>query len=205
MVEDAKTHWERIYREKTTTEVSWYQARPDISLALVAASGVALDAPIIDVGGGSSALARHLLDAGYKQLTVLDISATALEQAATQLGERADQVAWLEADITVGLGDRRYKVWHDRAVFHFLTEERARRQYISALKTALPPGGHLVMGIFALDGPKKCSGLDVVRYSPETLSQTLGKAFQLEETRSELHQTPAGKTQHFVYCRFSRS
>ena len=202
---DAKTHWEKVYQQKPATEVSWYQANPELSLALIGAVGAGRDARVVDVGGGASRLVDHLVEAGYRHVTVLDIAGSALQQARRRLGDRAGQVTWLEQDVSAGLSRHRFDIWHDRAVFHFLTDPVDRSRYLTALGTALKPQGQLIIATFALDGPTRCSGLEVVRYSPETLGRTLGAGYHLEETRVEAHQTPAGKPQHFVYCRFSRA
>ena len=202
---DRKAHWEAIYATRAPQEVSWYQASPKLSLALIAATGVGNDARIIDVGGGASTLADHLLDAGFTNLTVLDISATALQRAQERLGPRAEQVTWIEADITAATLPGTYDVWHDRAVFHFLTDPEDRKRYLAAAERALPSGGHLILATFSLQGPPTCSGLEVVRYSRESLSGELGDRFHLVETREELHRTPRNATQAFLYARFRKA
>jgi SAM-dependent methyltransferase len=199
---DRKNHWERVYTDKAPDEVSWYQDNPAFSLELIAAARGGADTPIIDVGGGASTLVDHLLDRGYRNLCVLDISAKALDRAVQRLAERARQVDWVQADVTEYKPMHRYAIWHDRAVFHFLVDERDRARYRDLLKQALLPGAHLIVATFAEDGPEMCSGLPVVRYRPETLQQALGGDLELLETRSEQHETPAGKTQSFVYCLF---
>ena len=203
-----QAHWEGVYSKKKSTEVSWYQQHPEHSLELIKATGVDLSASIIDIGGGASTLVDFLLEAGYQNLTVLDIAHGAIEQARSRLGRSkikwADKVEWLEQDITEFKTDRCFDVWHDRAVFHFLTDADDRLRYVEAMSNALKPGGHAVVATFNPDGPEKCSGLDVVRYSPETLSAIFGEGFQLVETRSEKHKTPGGASQSFVYCRFVR-
>jgi SAM-dependent methyltransferase len=206
-----KDHWEHIYSEKASTDVSWYQQHPQRSLELIKATGVDATARIIDIGGGASTLADFILAAGYENLSVLDISQTAIKQARARLGQyadkRADKVTWLEHDITepdiTGLvTDGLFDVWHDRAVFHFLTEPDDRARYVRTLSKALKPGGHVIIATFDLNGPTKCSGLDVERYSPETMSAALGETFNLVETSTEEHVTPGGSVQNFVYCRF---
>jgi len=199
-----KDHWEQVYSEKASTEVSWYQQHPQRSLELIKATGVDVSARIIDIGGGASTLADFILDAGYTNLSVLDISQAAIEQAKSRLGKRADKVTWLENDITEFITDEPFDVWHDRAVFHFLTDDDDRSSYVRTLSRALKSGGHAIIATFDLNGPEKCSGLDVVRYSPETMSAVLGEAFQLVETSTEEHVTPGGTLQNFVYCRFVR-
>ena len=199
-----QAHWEGVYSKKKSTEVSWYQQHPERSLELIKATGVDASASIIDIGGGASTLVDFLLDAGYQNLTVLDIAHGAIEQAKSRLGLLADKVEWLEQDITRFVAEESFDVWHDRAVFHFLTDADDRLRYVEAMSNALKPGGHVVVATFDLDGPEKCSGLDVVHYSPETLSAIFGEGFQLVETRSEKHETPGGASQSFVYCRFIR-
>lgn len=199
---DRKQHWEDVYRQKQPTEVSWFQPRPEISLNLIRASGIAPEEPVIDVGGGASRLVDCLLDAGYANVSVLDIAAAAMRHSRERLAARADGVTWLEADATAFTPPQQYALWHDRAVFHFLTDPADRNAYRNALAAGLRPGGHLIIATFALDGPDMCSGLPVQRYSPETLSAELGEGFELVETVTETHRTPAQKDQRFVYCRF---
>ena len=199
-----KSHWERIYSEKKPTDVSWYQAHPEYSLAMIEATGAGIEADIIDVGGGASTLVDHLLAAGYQRLSVLDISPTAIAQARERLGIRANKVSWLECDITDYTPGHRFDIWHDRAVFHFLTTTEERSRYLANLKAALKPGGHAIIATFAEDGPAECSGLEVVCYNPESLSNTVGDGLHLVETRLERHRTPHGGIEDFVYCRFCR-
>lgn len=197
----SKIHWEAIYQTKAPTQVSWYQAHPQLSLDFICRTGVALDAPIIDVGGGASTLVDHLLAEGYANLTVLDISHAALERARERLGDLASKVTWLEQDVTrAELPENQYAVWHDRAVFHFLTDASARARYVQTVRSAVKPGGHVIVATFALDGSPRCSGLDVVRYSAESLHDEFGQEFQLLESAQETHQTPFGTEQKFVYC-----
>lgn len=201
---DRKDHWERVYTEKKSDEVSWYQKYPQRSLDMIKATGVGVSARIIDIGGGASTLADFILDAGYENLSVLDISHAAIEQAKSRLGDRAQKVTWLEHDITEFITDEPFDVWHDRAVFHFLTEAGDRSRYVHVMARALKTGAHAIIATFDPDGPEKCSGLDVVRYSPQTLSDVLGDDFRLVETSTEEHVTPSGSSQNFVYCRFVR-
>ena len=193
-----KDHWEHVYSGKKPTEVSWYQQHPQHSLELIKATGVDVSARIIDIGGGASTLVDCMLDAGYQNLTVLDIAHGAIEQAKSRLGARADKVAWLEHDITKFSADEPYDIWHDRAVFHFLTDKLDRSSYVHAMSRALKPGAHAIIATFDLNGPEQCSGLDVVRYSPDTMSAVLGDSFQLVETSVEQHVTPRGNLQSFV-------
>jgi len=199
---DRKQHWEQVYTQKQPSEVSWFQPRPEYSLRLIAAAGVDKSQPIIDMGGGASRLVDNLLDEGYSDISVLDISAAALQHARVRLGAHAAQVNWIEADATAFEPSRCYALWHDRAVFHFLTEPADRLAYRQRLARGLRSGSHLIIATFALDGPEKCSNLPVQRYSPETLSAELGGDYTLVETLTEGHITPAQKEQRFVYCRF---
>ncbi len=200
-----RQHWEQIYRAKAPESVSWYQPRLSVSLRLIEATGAGHDARIIDVGGGNSTLVEHLRALGYRNLTVLDIAGTAIRQARQRLGADADAITWIEGDVLNGTTEDRYDIWHDRAVFHFLTEAEDRDRYVSALTHALSPGGHVVMATFAADGPTHCSGLAVIRYTPRALAQALGSDFRLIESATETHHTPNGVAQRFVYCRFIRA
>ena len=201
---DRKQHWEEVYRQKADDAVSWFQVHPDFSLALIEDAGLARTDPLIDVGGGASRLVDHLLEAGYTDLTVLDISETALERAGARLGKAALKVDWQVADVTRWKPARSYRLWHDRAVFHFLMEPAERAAYRRALTAALAPGGRAVIAGFALDGPERCSGLPVQRYSPETLAAELGPRFELVGSRSEDHVTPLRRIQRFQYSVFER-
>lgn len=195
-------HWNKVYETRGADEVSWYQRRPDVSLALIAESGVGKEAGIIDVGGGASTLVDRLLDAGYRGLAVLDISGTALRLSRKRLGSRADAVEWFEADVTTFSPPHRFGLWHDRAVFHFLTSAADRRAYVATLKRVLEPGGGVIIATFALGGPAKCSGLAVVRYDAKGMSAELGPDFTLLEVRRETHVTPGKAEQPFVYFRY---
>lgn len=196
-----REHWDHIYRSTTATDVSWYQPTPTVSLELIRRVAPDLDAPIIDVGGGASTLVDALLDAGHRDLTVLDLSGAALTVARGRLGARAAQVKWIESDVlTAPLPAAAYAVWHDRAVFHFLTDPLDRERYVAKTPEAVRPDGHVIVASFAPDGPARCSGLDVVRYSPETMHAQFGTGFRLLESVREEHHTPSGATQAFVYC-----
>lgn len=199
---ERKAHWQKVYEGKSPTEVSWFQAEPVVSLELVRQCGIGMDDPIIDVGGGASILVDRLVQAGYSRLSVLDISVTALDSAQERLGGAAPQVEWIEADITAFQPPHEYVLWHDRAVFHFLTAPEDRARYVEVLKKALKPGGHLIIAAFAIGGPEMCSGLPVVQYDAEKLMAELGDRFQLVEERSELHVTPENRTQEFAYFHF---
>ena len=196
-----KTHWEEVYTANPATEVSWFQDHSPLSLRLIAETGVAPTGRIIDVGGGASTLVDDLLARHFEHVTVLDISAAALAVAQARLGARASQVSWLEADITtVALPHHYYDVWHDRAVFHFLTRAEDRQRYVLAVRHAVKPGGHVIVATFAADGPLRCSGLEVMRYSPGSLHAEFGEAFELVESAREMHETPFGTEQKFIYC-----
>ena len=199
---DAKTHWQRVYQEKSPGEVSWYQKAPTLSLQLIEHTGLARTAAIIDVGGGASTLVDYLLERQYSHLTVLDISGLALSHAQRRLGQRAKTIDWIEADVTTFSAPASFDLWHDRAVFHFLTAEADRQAYVSALKRSLKPHGHLIMAAFAIGGPQKCSGLEIVQYDANTLMAVLGPEFELVEEAEELHLTPNNKEQQFGYFRF---
>ena len=197
-----KNHWERVYQKHAPTEVGWYQAYPETSLKLINNTGVGHDGRIIDVGGGTSKLCEHLLHQGYKELTVLDISGNSIKKAKSQLAEKSSKINWIEGDVTRYGFKEHYDVWHDRAVFHFLTKTEDRKGYVNSLDQALKLNGHLIIATFSLEAPPKCSGLSVVRYSPETLQNELGDNFNLIETLVEDHATPSGVKQNFIYCRF---
>jgi SAM-dependent methyltransferase len=202
MAVDWQRHWETVYQTRTPTEVSWYQDNPARSRDLIRRTGVSPTAPIIDVGGGASRLVEYLLADGFTELTVLDVSAAALQQARERLGLAADRVTWVEADITTFVPARRFQVWHDRAVFHFLTDAAERRRYVAALHAGLAPQGDVVIATFGLEGPERCSGLPVRRYSAATLRAELGAGFVLMGEEREAHVTPARAVQQFQYCWF---
>jgi len=197
-------HWNQVYQTKGTDDFSWYQRRPDLSLALIAASGVSKDAGVIDVGGGASTLVDFLLDDGYSRLAVLDLSGAALSLSRSRLGARAAEVEWFESDVTSFEPPSHFCLWHDRAVFHFLTEADDRLRYVATLRRTLQPGGTVIISTFALDGPPKCSGLEVRRYDEQTIRAELGAEFQLQEVRRETHMTPWQSEQRFIYFRFQR-
>jgi SAM-dependent methyltransferase len=201
---DREAHWQGVYATKAEKEVSWYQENPAPSLDLIAATGTPTDAAVIDVGGGASRLVDRLLDRGFQGITILDISAKALEAAKRRLGPRAEGVEWIAADITSWEPSRSYDLWHDRAAFHFLTEPADRDAYVARLKKAVPSGGHVIIATFAADGPERCSGLPIVRYDPDALARTLGPGFDLVESRRHDHVTPGGNTQRFQFSRFVR-
>lgn len=197
---DAKNHWDTVYRAKGPAEVSWFQREPQVSLQLIEQAAPSRSASILDAGGGASTLVDHLVGAGYTGVTVLDVSQAALEQAKTRLGPQASAVRWLCADLLEVTFDRSVDVWHDRAVFHFLTAPDDRRKYVAQVRRAVRPGGHVIVATFATDGPLKCSGLEVCRYNPESLHGEFGPDFELLRSVREEHITPWGAPQAFVYC-----
>ena len=198
---DAKDHWERVYTTKKSTAVSWYQAHAERSVRLIGATGIGNAARVIDIGGGASTLVDDLLERGYSNLSVLDLSAAALAAARERLGVLASRVQWLEADVTSAvLPASAYDVWHDRAVFHFLVEPEQRAAYVDAVLRAVRPGGHVIVSTFAADGPTQCSGLPVRRYSPIALHGEFGRPFELLKHEHEEHHTPSGAVQKFIYC-----
>lgn len=194
-------HWDQVYDRRTPDQVSWYRPHLERSLALIEQAQLPANAAIIDVGGGTSTLVDDLLDRGYRHLTVLDISAKAIEYTRKRLGSRADAVTWIAGDITrLELPAGEYDFWHDRAVFHFLREEHARMRYIASAQRALKRGGHIVVATFGHAGPERCSGLEVMRYSAEEIHGQFGRTFRRLSSFVEFHQTPAGAEQEFVYC-----
>lgn len=201
---DRKRHWESAWSRKSLRETSWYQEVPALSLGMIERSGVAPGDPVIDVGGGASPLAGCLLALGFSDITVLDISAAAMTQARESLGKEAERVRWIEADVTDHDADRTYALWHDRAVFHFLTEPGDRKRYVEVLLASLRPGGTAIIATFAPGGPLRCSGLDIVQYDAAKLAAELGPELYLCEECSESHRTPGGSEQLFGYYRFQR-
>lgn len=200
-----KDHWDSVYTAKSPDQVGWYEPRLTTSLRWIRQLRVAADAPIIDVGGGASTLVDDLLDAGFEDLTVLDLSGEALWTVKGRLRQRAGRVTWLEADITTAdLPRGHYALWHDRAVFHFLTQADDRRRYRDNLLRALRPGGHVIMATFSPAAPPRCSGLPVQRYDAERLAETLGPELQLLEHREEMHRTPGGVEQMYLHALFRR-
>ena len=202
--ESRQAHWQNVYTKKGENEVSWFQENPAPSLELIAQVGATSTSAIIDIGGGASRLVDNLVELDFENVTVLDLSEAALEAAKDRLGGRATRVQWIVADATVWEPREAYDIWHDRAAFHFLTEERDRAAYIARLEGALKVGGHAIIATFALDGPERCSGLAVVRYDPVSLGQTLGRTFQLVDTRRHAHATPWGSNQSFQFSVFRR-
>jgi len=198
---DVKKHWDKVYATKGPESVSWYRAQLETSLALIERAAVARSASIIDIGGGESTLVDDLLLRGYKILNVLDVSPTAIEVTKKRLGTAAKQVRWLVGDIVeIELEPHAYDLWHDRAVFHFLTTPERRLAYVRQVTCAVRPDGHVIISTFGPEGPTKCSGLDVMRYDAESLHGEFGGHFRLVESSKELHETPFGTTQQFLYC-----
>jgi ubiquinone/menaquinone biosynthesis C-methylase UbiE len=198
---ESKTHWEEVYDTKDSTKVSWFQDNPELSLQLIEHTCVGNLAQVIDVGGGASTLVDNLLDRDYQNITVLDISASALQVAQKRIGSQANVVTWLDADITqVQLPYQFYDVWHDRAVFHFLTRASDRQKYVEAVMHSVKAGGHVIVATFDIDGPSRCSGLEIVRYNSDSLHNEFGDKFNLVHSTSESHETPFGTKQKFIYC-----
>jgi hypothetical protein len=201
---ERQTHWNEVYATKSADKVSWFQPRAEMSMRLIEAAGATKDSAIIDIGGGSSVLIDHLLDAGFVDVTALDISARALIGSKDRLGARAGNVHWIINDVLAWSPARAYDVWHDRAVFHFLTSERDRTAYRATLLKGLRLRGALILGTFAQDGPERCSGLRVHRWSADALAAELGAKFRLIESLREDHRTPGGAVQPFTWARFER-
>lgn len=201
---DRQAHWQEIYESKAETEVSWHQDHPAASLALIKDTGLPKDARIIDVGGGAARLVDHLIEEGWTNITVLDIAPAALDKARRRLGDRAALVTWLAADVVQWTPFKQFDLWHDRTVFHFLTDASDRAAYATVMANAVSSGGHAIVGTFALDGPERCSGLPVCRYDKESLAAEFAAHFRLVVSINEDHITPAGKVQRFQFCRLQR-
>jgi ubiquinone/menaquinone biosynthesis C-methylase UbiE len=194
-------HWDQVYERRGPGEESWYRPHLERSLSLIEQAQLPADAAIIDVGGGASTLVDDLLLRGHTRLTVLDISAKAIATAQERLGPRAQTVTWLVGDVTrLELPEHEYDFWHDRAVFHFLRDEQARMRYVDAVRHALKPGGHVMVATFGPAGPERCSGLEVMRYTADEVHDQFGSAFQKLSSFTEIHETPGGAEQEFVYC-----
>ena len=195
----AQAHWDGIYAQRDPTEVSWYEPAPELSLALIEQTGLGRNVAILDVGGGMSGLACALLRGGYSDITVAVISAVSQQAAGAALGAGSERVRWVQADVRVYDFGRRYDLWHDRAVFHFMVRTADRDAYLEALRRALRPGGHVVLATFGPDGPTRCSGLPVRRYDAGELLRLLGGEFHPVATRLHVHTTPSGERQQFLY------
>jgi trans-aconitate methyltransferase len=202
---ERQVHWEHVYTTKGENEVSWFEDSPTISLDLIRSTGVSASASIIDIGGGASRLVDTLMNEGFEAVTVLDLSKKALATAKTRLGPLREKARWVVADVTTWEPSETYDVWHDRAASHFLTEPKDRAAYAERVSKSVPPGGHVIIGTFAPDGPERCSGLQVIRHNAATLSEMLGNEFALVESRRHGHQTPWGATQRFQFSRFRRT
>lgn len=202
MIEERKKHWEDVYGGKAPTKVSWFQEVPEMSLTFLSNTGASTQSSVIDIGGGASTFVDHLLNTGFSDVTVLDLSARALEWTRERLAERAADVNWVVADVTQFEPQRKFDVWHDRAVLHFLTEPADRLRYVETLRDALVTGGHAIISAFGPDGPLKCSGLEIRRYSIALLQELLGSEFELLEHDFEVHQTPMRSSQQFLYSRW---
>jgi SAM-dependent methyltransferase len=200
----ARDHWDALWGKADPDQVSWFEPRPEVSLRLIEESGVASRDAIIDVGAGASLLTRQLLDAGYEDLTVLDISSRGLAAGRDRLGSAAGDVVWIQADLLRFEPAREWDIWHDRAVFHFLTEAADREAYCATLGRALAADGQVILATFGPQGPTRCSGLDVRRYSEDMLADELGPGFRLTDSCLEVHTTPGGALQQFLYARFHR-
>ena len=202
---EKKSHWENVYRTKNAGQVSWFKPHLSKSLELILGAKIDKHEPVIDVGGGASTLVDDLLNEGFTDITVLDVSSESLEVSKKRLGKEASKIHWVVDDITIAnLPKNHYFLWHDRAVFHFLTDPEDRQKYKRILGQSLKPKSFAIISTFSLGGPVKCSGLDVCRYSPETLSGELGPGFQLLRSENETHKTPFDTTQEFVYCLFQK-
>jgi SAM-dependent methyltransferase len=202
---ERQVHWEKVYQTKSEREVSWFQESPAISLDLIRATGVSTKASIIDIGGGASRLVDALIGEGYASITVLDLSAKALATSQSRLGACSNCVDWIVADVTAWKTVQVYDVWHDRAAFHFLTDPKDRSAYAESVQKAVPAGGHVIIGTFALDGPERCSGLPIIRHDATTLGEVLGSTFKFIESRRHDHDTPGGTVQRFQFTRFQRT
>lgn len=195
-----KAHWEHIYLTKRLNEVSWYQPKPETSLRFIAGLDLPLNATIIDVGGGDSFLVDNLLDLGFTNISVLDISSKAIHRAQKRLGKKAESVTWIEADAANFIPDKAYDLWHDRAAFHFLTDPTEIDHYVAGAKKGVKENGHIILGTFAVNGPKKCSGIEVVQYSKQSLPRAFEPEFKLKECQKIAHLTPFETLQEFVFA-----
>ncbi|MBZ9626475.1 class I SAM-dependent methyltransferase [Psychroflexus sp. CAK1W] len=200
-----KSHWDKIYQTKALQDVSWFQPTPETSLSFFEEFEVPKTAKIIDIGGGDSLLVDHLLERGYKDITVLDISAEAIERAKERLGSKAEQVLWIVSDVTTFAPERLYDVWHDRAAFHFLTREEEISAYITIAQKGIAPNGLLVMGTFSEQGPTKCSGIEIQQYSETSMTDIFKPYFEKVSCRTVDHETPSGAIQNFVFCSFKKN
>ncbi|MFD0930977.1 class I SAM-dependent methyltransferase [Psychroflexus salinarum] len=201
---DRKSHWETIYKTKELKNVSWFQPTPETSLSFFEQFELPKTARIIDVGGGDSLLVDHLLDRGFKDITVLDISAEAIDRAKQRLGDKAKHVSWIVSDITKFQPTETYDFWHDRAVFHFLTEDNEISTYVETAQKAIKQDGVLVIGTFSEQGPTKCSGIEIKQYSETSMTETFKTNFEKVDCVTVDHTTPSGSVQNFVFCSFKK-
>ena len=199
---DRKTHWRNVYQEKSHLCVSWYQNDPKLSLELILSTQLERNEAIIDVGGGSSVLVDNLIEESFSNLSVLDISGNAIAIAKKRLGDSAKNIEWFDSDITKFDAPKKFALWHDRALFHFLTDPSDRENYMKVLNNALRPKGHLIIATFAVGGPEKCSGLEIIQYNSEKMIAELGDNFEFIQERKEVHITPSNKKQKFIYFHF---
>lgn len=204
MSDDRASHWEAIYRAKTEDQVSWFQQTPEPSLTLLDLAGATPDAAIVDIGAGASHLVDALIDRGYGDVTVLDISQAALDADRARLGPAASRVTWIRSDVMAWHPDRGYDIWHDRAAFHFLTDPADQAAYAAVVTHTLKPGGHAIIGTFAPDGPEKCSGLPIIRHDADSIGKLLGSSFELIDARRHEHKTPWDSVQLFQFSTFRK-
>lgn len=204
-MEDRKEHWNKVYDSKTPTEVSWYEPMPETSLNYITECKLDNDAAIIDIGGGDSFLAEFLLAKGFTDVTVVDISEKAIERAKKRLGERAEEIKWIVADASEFKPERQYDLWHDRAAFHFLTEDEQVQNYLQTVKRSVKPGGFLVIGTFSENGPKKCSGIEIRQYSVSQMQDLFSDDFTTMSCKNIDHTTPSGGIQNFTFCSFRKN
>ncbi len=203
-MKDRKTHWETIYQTKNITDVGWYQSKPITSLKFISELDLKKDAKIIDIGAGEGYLADHLLADGFSDLTILDISEEALDHTRSRLGKKAEDLKWINADISNFIPEEKYDLWHDRAAFHFLTEETQVQNYLKNLENSINPGGFVIIGTFSEKGPEKCSGLEIKQYSIAEISDLLAENFQKLHCENIDHITPSGAAQNFTFCSFQK-
>ena len=203
-MEQDRQHWDKVYSEKQPTKVSWYEPMPEVSLNLIKECKLGKDAAIIDIGGGDSFLAEFLVSKGYTNVTVVDISEKAIERAKERMCEKADEVTWIVADAANFNPGKQFDLWHDRAAFHFLTDEAKKENYLKTLFAAVKPGGYVLMSTFSETGPAKCSGLEVQRYSVGEMQELFREEFNVLSGKSVDHTTPSGKTQNFTVCSFQK-
>ncbi len=201
---DRKKHWENIYQTKQLDEVSWFEPVPETSLSFLKQFNIPTTAKIIDIGGGDSFLVDYLLDMGYQDVTVLDVSESAIHRAKTRLNDRANQVKWIVADAATFKPTEKYDFWHDRAAFHFLTKEQEIESYLDTVQKSIQPTGILVIGTFSEQGPKKCSGIEIRQYSETTMTERLKKSFEKIKCITVDHKTPFETLQNFIFCSFRK-